>query len=124
MTLRHSDETGGANATDEGCVEAESEQRATVLSVLNDDACRAILSAADAPLTAKELARSCDLPLSTVYRKLERIVSTPLMEETTRVRLHGKHPQQFQRRTDRVVVRIPSDHPFDVEVRARVTDQP
>jgi len=91
----------------------------TILSILSDEACRAILLAADTPRTAKELAESCDLPISTVYRKLDRIEATPLLEETTRVRLYGKHPQQYERRGDRVQLRLPPDHRFDVDVTVR-----
>jgi len=93
-----------------------------ILSILSDEGCRAILSAADVPRTAKELAEACDLPISTVYRKLDRIESTPLLEESTRVRLYGKHPQQYQRRGDRIQLRLPPDYRFDVDVTVRPPD--
>lgn len=87
-----------------------------VLSVLTDDASRSLLCATDEPSTASELADECDVPLSTVYRKLESMANTPLLEETTRPRLHGKHPQQYHRKFQSIVVRVPTYRSFDVEV--------
>ena len=78
-----------------------------VLTLLSDDAARSILCAADEPLTAKELAEECGVPLSTVYRKLEPLVDTSLMEETTRVKVYGKHPQQYRRRFETLRVHVP-----------------
>lgn len=95
---------------------ASVEASSSILSVLDDDACRSILAAADEPMTAKELAKACELPLSSVYRKLDRLANTPLMEETTRPRVRGKHPEQYQRRISSIVIRFPSQDSFDVAV--------
>lgn len=93
-----------------------------VLSVLSDDASRSLLCATDEPSTAKELSGECDLPLSTVYRKLEYLASTPLIEETTRPRLHGKHPQQYHRTFQTLVVRVPAHRCVDVSLVPRSVD--
>ncbi len=79
----------------------------TLLDLLSDDACRSILAATtDAARSAREVASACDLPLSTTYRKLERLVDAGLLVEHTRVRPVGKHPSEFRRAVDEVAVTV------------------
>lgn len=79
----------------------------TVLDAVNDAACREILcAAADESLTATEFADACDIPVSTVYRKLDRLMDAGLLEERYRVRLPGRNPREYRRRFDRVDVVI------------------
>lgn len=78
----------------------------SVLAALSDEAAHSMLCVADEPRTAKELADECDIPLSTVYRKLDRLVTTALIEETTRARVRGKHPQQYRRRFETLRVHV------------------
>jgi len=86
----------------------------TVLEALSDPDCRAIVRSIGQPRTAREVATTCDLPLSTAYRKLDALEETPLVEQTYRLRQQGKHPQQYQRRADSLLVRLPEE---SVEVR-------
>ncbi|MFB6108381.1 MAG: helix-turn-helix domain-containing protein [Haloplanus sp.] len=80
-----------ASTTSTFLIEADT----SVLTLLSNESARSILCAANDPSTAKELAEQCGLPLSTVYRKLDQLVNTSLIEETTRVAGYGKHPQQY-----------------------------
>jgi DNA-binding transcriptional ArsR family regulator len=84
-----------------------------LFDVLGDPDCRAILRALASPLTAREVASQCDLPLSTAYRKLETLAETPLVEQSHRVRERGKHPRQYERRAHFLLVRLPDE---EVEV--------
>lgn len=78
-----------------------------VLRALSDPKCRAMLRAtAKGALTAGELSEELDLPLSTVYRKLERLVDASLIEETCRITSHGKHPSQYRCAVDRVSIGV------------------
>lgn len=77
-----------------------------VLELLSDPDCQAILAATGRPKTAAELREACDMPLSTVYRKLERLSDAALLEETRRLRDHGNHPVQYRRRLDGLHVSI------------------
>lgn len=86
-----------------------------VLELLSDPGCRAILSATGHPRTAAELCEVCDMPTSTVYRKLERLSEAALLEETRRLRDHGNHPAQYRRRLDGAHVSFHG--PADVDVR-------
>lgn len=88
----------------------------TLLDALNDADCRAILDATgDEALSANEVADACDLPLSTVYRKLDRLTDAGLLDERTRVRSAGKHPSEYARRVEDVLVSVGDGG--DVELR-------
>jgi len=102
---------------DEWVAEPTTGEYDRILSLLSDQGCRTILCAADAPKTASELAGVCDISLSTVYRKVDSLVETPLLEERTRVRRFGKHPREYRRQTDRVQLRLPPDHRVVVDLR-------
>ena len=80
-----------------------------LFDALSDPDCRAIIRTIGQPLTAREVATHCDLPLSTAYRKLDELESTPLVEQTYRLRQRGKHPQQYQRCADSLLVHLPDD---------------
>lgn len=80
----------------------EEVQRA-LLDAVSDRDCRQILKAtADQALTAAELSDTINLPLSTVYRKLERLAETPLLEQEYRLAPDGKHARQYQCAIDRI----------------------
>ena len=64
---------------------------------LADADCRAILGAADTPMTTGELADACDLALSTAYRKVERLSETPLLREGVRFDPNGDHAAEYAR---------------------------
>ena len=51
-----------------------------VLQSLEDDKCRAILTALPEPKSATDLCTECDLASSTVYRKLERLRDAGLVK--------------------------------------------
>lgn len=91
---------------------------AQMLEQLSDPGCRAILAATGRPRTAAELCEACDMPTSTVYRKLEALSDAALLEETRRLRDHGNHPVQYRRRVDRVEVAFDAAAGVEVEVRS------
>lgn len=79
----------------------------TLFEVLRDVDCRAILdeTGSDA-LSAKEISEACDLPLSSTYRKVDMLTETGLLEERTRIRQSGKHPSEYIRVVEEVLVSI------------------
>ncbi|MDZ7730180.1 MAG: helix-turn-helix domain-containing protein [Natrialbaceae archaeon] len=90
-----------------------------VLEALEDDDCRAILTATSKRAkTAKELIERCGLPRSTLYRKLDLLTEAALLEERTRIRHAGKHVREYQRRVEQVVVTISTDP--EVELRSSI----
>lgn len=84
-----------------------SDSRQDVLNVLADPTSRAILQLiSEQTLTATEVAEKMDVPPSTVYRKLDQLIDTPLVEATYRLKSDGKHPRQYQCTVDRVRIQM------------------
>ncbi len=91
MTRNAARKTGTTTAT-----EGDETLDAT-FDALADPDCRAILGAADTPMTTGELADACDLALSTAYRKVERLSETPLLVEGVRFDPDGDHAAEYTR---------------------------
>ncbi|WP_148413952.1 helix-turn-helix domain-containing protein [Haloferax sp. KTX1] len=78
------DESAAA-ATDETDIPPESSDD-DLLDALGDDVSRGVLLACNrAPMTAEELAESCEVSESTIYRRLETLSGLGLVERTQRV---------------------------------------
>lgn len=91
-----------------------------LLDVLDDPGCRDILDAtSDTALSANEVSETCDLPLSTTYRKLELLTEVGLLEERTRVRRSGKHPNEYVRAVTKVVISLDSGEGTELQVSHR-----
>lgn len=81
------------------------EQR--LLTALSDPMCRKILQAAsDEAMTATELAESLKRPRSTIYRKLEILADTPLVDETYRVSDGGHHAREYEAIVGRIQITL------------------
>ncbi|QFU82752.1 winged helix-turn-helix domain-containing protein [Natronorubrum aibiense] len=78
-----------------------------VLAALDDDACRAILEAtSEESLTATELSEQCEIPMSTAYRKVEKLTDANLVEERVRINTSGKHATEYRKCFDDVLVSV------------------
>lgn len=66
-----------------------------VLEALSDDDARTILRTLTEPMTAQEIQAECDIPESTLYRKLDRLTSTGLLTQQTRIRRDGHHASEY-----------------------------
>lgn len=88
-----------------------------VLDALADDAARRIVAALSEPKTASDLSEECDIPLSTTYRKLEKLTEASLLEESTDIRRDGQHTTRYSVSFETVTVSIDeeNDRDFDVE---------
>lgn len=98
---------------------------AAVLSALDDADCRDIISCLEAPMTANELSDVCDVPLSTMYRKLDRLSDATLLEEGTEIRPGGQHATRYEVDFQEVAFALDDDRQFDVSVArpARTADE-
>lgn len=86
-----------------------------VLDALADDAARRIVAALTEPKTASELSEECDIPLSTTYRKLEKLTDASLLSESTDIRRDGQHTTRYSVSFDTVTVSVDDGGEFDVE---------
>lgn len=97
-------------------IDAESDIQ-QILTLLDDADCRAILEATgEQSLSATQISETCDVPSSTVYRKLDRLTEAGLLEEGLRVRVDGKHTREYSRRVDDVVVSVGDGGAIELEV--------
>lgn len=95
-----------------------------VLGLLDDADCRAILeTAGDGLWNATNLSETCDVPLSTMYRKLERLTEAGLLEDHLDIRGSGKHTREYARRIEDVSVTVGPDGGFTVTLVPRDADE-
>lgn len=88
----------------------------TVLEAFADAGCRSILQAADEPRLAKELSEACDLPSSTVYRKIDQMSEAGLLKEQTRIDRSGHHASEYVSTVESVTLVADGDGGLDLEV--------
>lgn len=111
------DSTAVAVAPTAEPTETAGDQLHAVLDALGDADCRAILRAVGSvALTANECSEACDLPLSTVYRKLDLLTEAGLVDERLRIRRDGKHANQYRRCVESVAVDVPAEGGLDFEL--------
>jgi DNA-binding transcriptional ArsR family regulator len=88
-----------------------------LLRALGDPKSRAILRATSGRArTASELSEELDLPLSTLYRKLNRLVGASIVEEAPRLASRGKHPSQYRCAIEQVHIRMAEEDEEFVDV--------
>jgi len=81
---------------------SEDADLADVVALLDDEHVRSILVATSAePLSAKELGERCDLSVSSIYRRVDRLRRLDLLEERTRPRSDGHHETVYVSVLDR-----------------------
>lgn len=73
----------------------EPPEPSAVLEALADDDARMILRTLTEPMTAQEIHAECDIPESTLYRKLDTLTATHLLERQTRIRRDGHHANEY-----------------------------
>ena len=94
----------------------------TLFRALEDETCRRILEAtAGEALTASELCERCDVPQSTMYRKLDLLAEAALVEETLRLSRDGRHSKEYQQCFDDVTISLGEDGGVAVDVSASVS---
>lgn len=98
-----------SRATDAATTTEGDEALDATFEALADPDCRAILGAADAPMTTREIADACDIALSTAYRKVDRLSDTPLLAEGVRFDPGGDHAAEYVRGTTSATVEFGGD---------------
>mgnify|MGYP000084751542 CR=1 FL=1 len=88
----------------------------SILDALNDDDCRRIVEALSEPMTAEEISEATDIPLSTTYRKLDRLTDASLLEEGVEVRKDGQHVSRYILVFDEVNISLSDERELEVEL--------
>ncbi len=96
-----------------------------ICSALDDPDCREIIRNLDEPMTAAELTSRCDIPQSTLYRKLELLTESTLLEESTEIRRDGHHASKYSVAFDEVTIFLDDDRSLAVKIErpARTADE-
>ena len=85
-----------------------------VLKALADDAAQRFVIALTEPKTASELSEECDVPLSTTYRKLEKLTDASLLTESTEIRRDGQHTTRYALAFESVTVTVDDENALSV----------
>jgi DNA-binding transcriptional ArsR family regulator len=88
-----------------------------VLDALDDPACRAVINHLDDPMTANELATACDIPLSTMYRKLDLLTEASLVREQAAIREDGQHTTRYALAFEEIDVSLDEEHLIEVQIK-------
>jgi DNA-binding transcriptional ArsR family regulator len=98
----------------------DARRREELLEALADSTSRRILALlSDRVMTAPEVADATDVPLSTVYRKVDRLAETPLLEATYRIGTSGRQPRQYHCPITQVTVDVTGETDAAPEVEVR-----
>ncbi|WP_135823175.1 MULTISPECIES: winged helix-turn-helix domain-containing protein [Halobacteriales] len=88
-----------------------------VLDALDDANCRAILRETAEPMTANELIDACDIPKSTLYRKLELLSRASLVREQDTINPGGGRTTRYERDFDNVTISMDDEDDLSVAVK-------
>jgi len=87
-----------------------------VLSTLGDEPTRTIIETLSEPMTANELSEACDIPLSTMYRKLDQLTEASLVTESTEIRQGGQHTTRYELDFTEIVILLTEEHDLEAAI--------
>ena len=87
-----------------------------ILDALDDPDCRIILKESTEPMTAKELTKTCDIPKSTLYRKLDLLNTASLVREVIDIHPDRGQVTRYQRDFNDVIISMKQDNEFSVTI--------
>lgn len=87
-----------------------------VLDILGDESSRTIIEALSEPMTANELSEACDIPLSTMYRKLDQLTEASLLVESARIRKNGQHTTVYEPNFGTISITLDEDDELHLDV--------
>jgi response regulator of citrate/malate metabolism len=88
----------------------------TLLTALADSDCRQIFERLTEPKTASQIVQECDIPRSTVYRKLELLADIGFLEESIVVNIHGTNPVEYRIDFSGVEISVNGDGSLSVSI--------
>lgn len=101
---------------------SEEIELSTVLSVLDDEYARDILTHTSVePMSASTLSERCDASLPTIYRRLDRLEACRLVTEETELAPDGNHYSVYSANLQRLELTL-EEGTFDLELTYREED--
>lgn len=92
-----------------------------ILELLADKYAQMILQQTqDKAMSAKELSEECDISVSTVYRRAERLVECGLLSERRVAHPDGNHHSMYEARLNELTIRL-GDEGFEITVSEKPT---
>lgn len=107
------------SSTKPGAFTDDTIQLQDVLDALDDPDCRTIINHLDEPKSASELANHCNIPLSTLYRKLDLLSESSLLEENIQIRTDGGHTTKYEVAFEEVRIGLTEDRSIEVTIKHR-----
>lgn len=99
-----------ANTSRESTQLTDEDEISDLFGSLDDGDVFAILqTVGEDPLSAKEISNRCELPMSTTYRKVNKLADAGLLEESTEISLAGKHTSKYSRCVDTIEMSITAE---------------
>lgn len=97
----------------------------TVLDAVDDPAARTIIAHLEEPMTASQLADVCDIPQSTLYRKLALLSEASLLTEHATILPDGQHTTRYRVAFDSIQLQLTETRTFEVAIErpARTADE-
>lgn len=101
---------------------SEESDLSTILSILDDEYARAILTHTSVePMSASTLSEHCDASLPTIYRRLDRLTEYQLVTEETELAPDGNHYSVYSANLEALELTL-EDGEFDLELSYREED--
>lgn len=92
-----------------------------ILALLDDQYAQLILQQTrNNAMSAKEISETCDISISTVYRRTERLTECGLLAEQRVAQSDGNHYSLYEARLDELTVRL-TDEGFEITVAQKAT---
>lgn len=92
-----------------------------ILALLDDQYAQVILQQTrNNAMSAKEISEICDISISTVYRRTERLIECGLLAERRVAQPDGNHYSLYEARLDELTVRL-TDDGFEITVSEKAT---
>lgn len=97
----------------------------SVLDAIDDPAARTIIAHLEEPMTAQQLSDTCDIPQSTLYRKLDLLSEASLITELPSIRPDGQHTTQYRVEFETIQLQLTDTREFTVDIDrpARTADE-
>lgn len=112
------EQTQHSHAEDEtACVIHEDNQIEEVLAALKNERCRKIMRETDQEArSADELSDRCEIPLSTVYRVVQRLVEIDVLEKRVRLSSYPQYTHEYALVAETVTIDIGGESVLSLSV--------